>query len=224
MSFIGARADVICSQRGFPVLTQSGHAKSLLATQNNSLAHFDNPLARHLGVGMVCVPRNPFMRNVRLDRGLFAAISEPPSGIEHDRILFLSNRELVFVVDDDPAMLRGVARVLKQHGYDTILFASAEAFRSYIDYERAACIILDVNLNAGTGIELRRGLKAAGIDVPVIYMTANDSPAVRAAALQSGCLAYLEKPFSPKSLIEPIKQASAGLVDALPVTKTTCSS
>ena len=70
---------------------------------------------------------------------------------------------------------------------------------------------LDVNLNAGTGIELRRGLKAAGIDVPVIYMTANDSPAVRAAALRSGCLAYLEKPFSAKSLIEPIKQSIGGV-------------
>ena len=41
-------------------------------------------------------------------------------------MLFLSNRKLVFVVDDEPAILRGVARLLKQHGYDTILFASAE--------------------------------------------------------------------------------------------------
>jgi FixJ family two-component response regulator len=126
-------------------------------------------------------------------------------------MLFLSNRELVFVVDDDPAMLRGVARVLKQHGYDTILFASAEAFKGHNDYERAACIILDINLKDGSGIELRRGLKAAGIYVPVIYMTANDSPAVRAAALQSGCLAYLAKPFSTNSLIEPLRRASAGL-------------
>jgi FixJ family two-component response regulator len=126
-------------------------------------------------------------------------------------MLFLSNRELVFVVDDDPAMLRGVARVLKQHGYDTILFASAEAFKGHNDYERAACIILDINLKDGSGIELRRGLKAAGIYVPVIFMTANDSPAVRAAALQSGCLAYLAKPFSTNSLIEPLRRASAGL-------------
>jgi FixJ family two-component response regulator len=126
-------------------------------------------------------------------------------------ILFLSNRKLVFVVDDDPAMLRGVARVLKQHGYDTILFASAEAFRGHNDYERATCIILDINLKDGSGIELRRGLKAAGICVPVIYMTANDNAAVRAAALQSGCLAYLEKPFSAQSLIEPLKRASTGL-------------
>ncbi len=101
--------------------------------------------------------------------------------------------------------------MLKQQGYDTILFASAEAFRGHNDYERAACIILDINLNDGSGIELRRGLKAAGIDVPVIYMTANNNPAFREAALRSGeCLAYLEKPFSAKSLIEPLERASAG--------------
>jgi AmiR/NasT family two-component response regulator len=42
-------------------------------------------------------------------------------------------------------------------------------------------------------------------------MTGNDNPAVRKAALESGCLAYLTKPFSAKSLIEPVERASAGL-------------
>jgi AmiR/NasT family two-component response regulator len=42
-------------------------------------------------------------------------------------------------------------------------------------------------------------------------MTANDTPVVRAAAVQSGCLAYLAKPFSANSLIEPLKRAAAGL-------------
>jgi FixJ family two-component response regulator len=105
-------------------------------------------------------------------------------------------------------MLRGIKRVLNQHGYDTVLFASAKAFEDHNDYKSATCIVLDVNLHDESGIELRYGLKAAGIDVPVIYMTANDTPAVRVAALQSGCLAYLEKPFSAKSLIEPLKRAS----------------
>jgi FixJ family two-component response regulator len=62
-------------------------------------------------------------------------------------------------------MLRGIARVLKQHGYDTILFASAEAFKDHNDHKSATCIVLDVNLSDGSGIELRYGLKAAGIDV-----------------------------------------------------------
>jgi len=73
----------------------------------------------------------------------------------------------------------------------------------------AACVILDINLNDGSGIELRQGLKAAGVPVPVIYMTGNEDPAVRKAALGSGCVAFLTKPFSAQELIEPLKKASA---------------
>ena len=72
-------------------------------------------------------------------------------------------------------------------------------------------MILDINLNKESGIELRHRLKAAGISLPVIYITANDNPAVRMAAMESGCIAYLTKPFSAKSLIEPVGKASAGL-------------
>ena len=117
---------------------------------------------------------------------------------------FLPNQKLVLVVDDDCGIRRAMKRLLRQHGYDTLLFPSAEAFRTHNDFEKAVCIILDINLNDGSGIELRHRLKAAGISVPVFYITANGDPAVRVAALQSGCLAYLTKPFSAKSLIEPI--------------------
>jgi FixJ family two-component response regulator len=120
-------------------------------------------------------------------------------------------RKLVFVVDDDAAILRAVKRLLRRHGYDTVLFPSAEAVENHGDFEKAICIILDINLTDGSGIALRHRLKAAGISVPVIYMTGNDTPAVRMAALQSGCLAYLTKPFSAKSLIEPLTRASAAL-------------
>ena len=120
----------------------------------------------------------------------------------------MSKRNLVLVVDDDPGMLRGVQRLLRQHAYEPILFSSAQAFKSHIDFENAVCVILDINLNDGSGIELRQRLKVEGVSVPVIYMTGNDTPAVRKAALQSGCLAYLTKPFSAKSLIEPLKRAA----------------
>jgi len=123
----------------------------------------------------------------------------------------LSNRNVVFVVDDDPGTLKGVKRLLREYGYDTVLFPSAEALQNYDDFEKALCVILDINMNDESGIELRHRLKAAGISVPVIYITANDNPATRMAALESGCIAYLTKPFSAKSLIEPIEKASAGL-------------
>jgi len=108
------------------------------------------------------------------------------------------------------AVLKGVQRLLRAHAYEPILFSSAEAFKSHTDFDTAACVILDINLNDGSGIELRQGLKAAGISVPVIYMTGNEDPAVRMAALDSGCIAFLTKPFSVQALMEPLKKASAG--------------
>ena len=122
----------------------------------------------------------------------------------------MPNRNVVFVVDDDPGMLRSVNRLLRSNGYDSLLFSSAEAFKNHVDFEGAVCVVLDINLEDGSGIELRHRLKAANISVPVIYITGNDNPAVRKAALQSECLAYLTKPFSEKSLMEPLQRASAG--------------
>ena len=122
----------------------------------------------------------------------------------------MPNRNVVFVVDDDPGMLMSVKRLLRTNGYDTVLFSSAKAFKNHVDFEDACCVVFDINLEDGSGIELRHRLKAAGHSVPVIYITGNDNPAVRTAALESGCLAFLTKPFSAKSLIEPLKRASAG--------------
>jgi FixJ family two-component response regulator len=121
----------------------------------------------------------------------------------------LPNRKAVFVVDDDPSTLRGVERLLRQYGFEAILFNSAQSLRNHADFETACCIILDINLNDGSGIDLRNQLAAAGISLPVIYITGNDSDATRMAALQSGCIAYLTKPFLAKSLIEPIELVSA---------------
>jgi FixJ family two-component response regulator len=120
------------------------------------------------------------------------------------------DRNLVLVVDDDLGMLTAVKRLLRQHDYEPILFSSAQAFKSHTDFGKAACVILDINLNDGSGIELRYGLKAAGVSVPVIYITGNETPAVREAALASGCVAVLTKPFSAQELIGPLKKASAG--------------
>jgi FixJ family two-component response regulator len=122
----------------------------------------------------------------------------------------LSKRKLVFVVDDDPSMLRGVQRLLREHGYDSLSFASAGAFQSHDDFDQAICVVLDINLNDESGIEVRHRLKAAGISLPVIYITGKDNAATRMAAIESGCLAYLTKPFAARSLIEPIERAAVG--------------
>ncbi len=126
-----------------------------------------------------------------------------------DGITILRDQNVVFVVDDDLGMLKGLKRLLRHHGYDCVVFSSAEEFRNHDDYESARCLVLDIKLNNESGIDLRYRLSAAGISLPVIYITADDSPSVRTAAIESGCIAYLIKPFRAKSLIEPIERLAA---------------
>ena len=78
----------------------------------------------------------------------------------------MPNRNLVLVVDDDPGMLKCVKRLLQQHAYEPILFSSARAFKSHTDFEKAACVIFDINLNDGSGIELRQDLRPQGFPCP----------------------------------------------------------
>ena len=125
------------------------------------------------------------------------------------QVMMSKNGNLVLVVDDDLGMLTAIKRLLRAHDYEPILFSSAQAFKNHPGIEKAACIILDINLPDGSGIELREDLKAGGVSVPVIFITGNESPVVRKAALNSGCVAFLTKPFSSHELIEPLKGASA---------------
>jgi FixJ family two-component response regulator len=131
-----------------------------------------------------------------------------PSG---KRASTLPREKVVFVVDDDPSTLKGVKRLLREHGFDCVLFQSAEALQKCENFDQAFCIVLDINLNDESGIELRHKLIAAGVSLPVVYITANDNHATQMAAIESGCIAYLIKPFPAQALIEPIERISAGL-------------
>jgi FixJ family two-component response regulator len=119
----------------------------------------------------------------------------------------MPNRNLVYVVDDDKSILKSLGRLLRSLGYSSVLFPSVEAFTKHDDFDRAACILLDIDLGDVSGIDVAHRLKAANVSVPIIYMTGNDNPAVRKAAHKSGCLAFLTKPFSAASLADNLRRA-----------------
>jgi FixJ family two-component response regulator len=121
----------------------------------------------------------------------------------------VSMRQSVFIVDDDPSIRTSLSRLLREHGFAATLFESANALRDHGNFDEAICIVLDIDLDGASGIDLRRKLAEAGVDVPVIYITGSDSAANRAAAIGSGCIAYLAKPFSAQSLIESVTRATA---------------
>jgi FixJ family two-component response regulator len=78
---------------------------------------------------------------------------------------------VIYEVDDDPDMLRGLERLLKVHGLRPKVFQSAEAFFASVDDDDGAlCLLLDVHLNGASGIDVKRQLARSGVRLPVIFI------------------------------------------------------
>ncbi len=120
----------------------------------------------------------------------------------------MQSGKLIYVVDDDVEYLRGIELLLSAHGLGTRTFTSAEALQADADVAEAACLILDIHLGGISGIELLYWLSGAGIGVPVVLVTANDTEATRKAAAAAGCGAFLVKPFSAKTLLDAMNRAT----------------
>jgi FixJ family two-component response regulator len=118
---------------------------------------------------------------------------------------------IVFVVDDDASFRKTIGVLLEKCGFRTELYPSAEAFLLNSQFTQASdsCIVLDIQLDGMSGIDLRRRLTRDGHTLPVIFITGNDSEAVRREALQQGCIAYLTKPFPAQAIVDAIDRALA---------------
>jgi len=115
----------------------------------------------------------------------------------------------IVVVEDDASMLQALERILQAGGFTAVSFASGEAA---LEADAAAdCLVLDIHLPGMSGFELYRRLARAGKEVPVIFITARDEPAVRDEAERlGGAGSYLPKPFSGRDLLEAITQRLRG--------------
>jgi FixJ family two-component response regulator len=116
-------------------------------------------------------------------------------------------KQTIAVVDDDPEMSKAVRRLLNAAGFCAMTFDSAETFLETNPITTAACVVLDIHLEGLSGFELRRRMKQNGFEVPVIFITAYDDPALRAQAMDAGAVAYFTKPFAGKNLVAAITKA-----------------
>jgi FixJ family two-component response regulator len=116
----------------------------------------------------------------------------------------------VTVVDDDPSFLRSVGRLLRSAGYLVETFGSPRQFLSALPGWVPQCLVLDVHMPEMTGLELYERLSACGHCVPVIFVTAYDTPQTREQARRSGSAGLLLKPFDKEALLRRIGQATSG--------------
>jgi FixJ family two-component response regulator len=116
---------------------------------------------------------------------------------------------VVYIVDDDLSIRRALTRLLKSLGIKTVVFASAEAFLQADAWASEACLILDVQMPGMKGWDLLEHLRAAGVALPVILITAYNDAQTYDRAAPAGIVAYLQKPFDEQTLLEALRQASA---------------
>jgi len=114
---------------------------------------------------------------------------------------------VVAVIDDDAVTREGLKLMLATLGSAAELYDSAETFLARVGESAATCLVVDIQLDAVSGIELGRGLAAAGLKLPVIYMTASPDQALRQRAVDAGCIAFLPKPVARQELAEALAAA-----------------
>jgi FixJ family two-component response regulator len=110
-------------------------------------------------------------------------------------------------VEDDVGMRTALRRVLEVAGFRVEAFISAEACLASDAPRTADCLVCDVHLPGDSGFGLRRRLAQSGATAPVIFITAQDSPAAREAAEQLHAAAYLAKPFDGRTLVRAVSEA-----------------
>ena len=113
----------------------------------------------------------------------------------------------VAVVDDDESVCRSFGRLLRTAGFQPITYASAEAFLGDTKRPRFDCLVLDIQLEGMSGLELSQRLSAVKDTIPVIFITAHDEPGVRAEAQATGCAGYFRKTDPGSLVLEAITRA-----------------
>ena len=113
----------------------------------------------------------------------------------------------VAIVDDDAAVRKGLASLLRAHGVDTRTYASGRDFLKALPLGVPGCLIADVNMPGMTGLELQAELARRGLRIPTIVITACDDNTYRDKCHALGAAAYIRKPVDSDTLIAAINSS-----------------
>jgi FixJ family two-component response regulator len=116
--------------------------------------------------------------------------------------MHLAAPPLVSVIDDDESVRAATSSLLRSLGWEVHLYPSAESFLESGHFDEVACIISDVQMPGMTGLQLQQRLRELGLALPIIFITAFASDAVRRQALDGGALCFLGKPVDGAVVLE----------------------
>lgn len=111
---------------------------------------------------------------------------------------------VVFVIDDDESVREAIANLLEAVNIEAHAFASTEEFFRHGRPTTGCCLVLDVQLPGTTGLQFQQSLQRAGMQVPIVFITAFGDVATAMRAVKAGALEFLTKPFQKEELLSAV--------------------
>ena len=122
----------------------------------------------------------------------------------------MTTDRLVHIVDDDAAIRRSLARLLRSAGLSTIAYETPQAVLEAAPSLASGCMLLDLQMPGMNGIELLGRLGELGFRLPVIVLTAHGDIRTVVTAMKAGAIDFIEKPVDDEQLLSAIDAALAG--------------
>jgi two-component system response regulator FixJ len=115
--------------------------------------------------------------------------------------------QTVFIVDGDASAGESMAELARSHGLRARLFSSAEPLLSQLENSTTGCILSELRLDGASGLDLLAELKARGLLLPVIIVTAHADVPTAVNAMLGGAFTLLQKPYANEELWSAIEAA-----------------
>ncbi len=116
----------------------------------------------------------------------------------------MQNPVVVYIVDDDESVRRGLSRLVRSAGYDPVAFDTVEGFLEAVRNDHTGCILLDITLPRTTGLQLQQQLTEKGIQLPIIVISAREDDEIRNLAFKQGVKFFFHKPVDDCALLDAI--------------------
>jgi FixJ family two-component response regulator len=113
----------------------------------------------------------------------------------------------IAIVDDDPAVLKALSRLLRSHAFRARTYGSGREFLAALPAGRPDCLIVDLQMPEMNGLELQQHLAINGIKIPTVLITAHSDVAL---SDHGGLVASLRKPLQEQALFAAIDRAVGG--------------
>jgi len=125
----------------------------------------------------------------------------------------IPGNSLVFLIDDDASVRKGVSRLLRAAGYKSETFGSASDFLEREQHSGPACVIVDIQMPGLNGMALQSVLIQRRREEQLVFITGHGDISMCAQAMKAGAVDFLPKPFRDTELLECVERALARSAD-----------